>query len=122
MSGPKVSNTTGTLQPDTRLGAYEVRSLLGVGGMGEVYSARDSRLGRDVALKVLPKQLAADADRLKRFEREARAASSLNHPSIVTIYEVGSADSISYVSMELVSGASRSWGSLWTSGRRRRRR
>jgi serine/threonine protein kinase/Tol biopolymer transport system component len=105
LSGPKVSNTTGTLQPGTRLGAYEVCSLLGVGGMGEVYSARDSRLGRDVALKVLPKGLAADADRLKRFEREARAASSLNHPNIVTIYDIGSADSISYMSMELVSGA-----------------
>jgi Tol biopolymer transport system component len=74
--------------------------------MGEVYRARDTRLGRDVAIKVLPAGLASDPDRLKRFEREARSASSLNHPNIVTIYDIGSADSISYIAMELVEGDS----------------
>jgi len=73
--------------------------------MGEVYRARDPRLGRDVAIKVLPSALASDADRLRRFEREARAASSLNHPAIVTIYEIGKADAVTYLAMELVDGA-----------------
>ena len=72
--------------------------------MGEVYRARDTRLGREVAIKVLPAALAADPERLTRFEREARSASALNHPNIVTIYDIGSADSISYIAMELVSG------------------
>ena len=88
----------------TRLGPYEVRSRLGAGGMGEVYRARDAKLARDVAIKVLPSDLAADAGRLKRFEKEARSASALNHPNIVTIYEIGSADSVSYIAMELVEG------------------
>src|SRR5499426_1539442 len=92
------------LAPATRLGTYEVLSPLGAGGMGEVYRARDTRLGREVAIKVLPSEVSADRDRLARFEREARSASALNHPSIVTIYEIGSADSISYISMELVQG------------------
>jgi hypothetical protein len=72
--------------------------------MGEVYRARDPRLGREVAIKVLPAALASDADRLRRFEREARAASSLNHPAIVTIYEIGKADTVTYLAMELVDG------------------
>jgi eukaryotic-like serine/threonine-protein kinase len=72
--------------------------------MGEVYRARDSRLGRDVAIKVLAAALASDAERLRRFEREARAASSLNHPAIVTIYEIGKADAVTYLAMELVDG------------------
>jgi len=72
--------------------------------MGEVYRARDSRLGRDVALKILPEAFASDPDRVWRFEKEARAASSLNHPNIVTVYEVGAADSLSYIAMELVEG------------------
>jgi len=88
----------------TRLGPYEVIAPLGAGGMGEVYRARDSRLGRDVALKVLPGELSADMERLSRFEREARAASALNNPHIVTIYDIGQADSISYMAMELVEG------------------
>ncbi len=93
-----------TLSPGARLGPYEVLAPLGVGGMGEVYRARDSRLGREVALKVLPADVAADPERLDRFEQEARSASSLNHPSIVTIYEIGHADSVSYIAMELVEG------------------
>ena len=93
-----------TLPAGTRVGAYEVIAPLGAGGMGEVYRARDLRLARDVAIKVLPAELSADAGRLKRFEKEARSASALNHPSIVTIYEIGSADSVAYIAMELVEG------------------
>jgi predicted ATPase len=92
------------LSPGALLGPYEVLAPLGAGGMGEVYRARDSRLGREVALKVLPAAVAADPERLDRFEQEARSASSLNHPSIVTIYEIGRADSVSYIAMELVEG------------------
>ena len=92
------------LQAGTRLGPYEILAPLGAGGMGEVYRARDTRLGREVAIKVLPAALASDPERLKRFEREARSASSLNHPNIVTIYDIGTADSVSYIAMELVKG------------------
>ncbi len=88
----------------SRLGPYEVVAPIGAGGMGEVWRARDNRLGRDLAIKVLPPDVAADADRLRRFEKEARAASSLNHPNIVTVYDIGTADSISYIAMELVEG------------------
>jgi hypothetical protein len=87
-----------------RLGPYEVLAPLGAGGMGEVYRARDTRLSREVAIKVLPAGVSADPERLKRFEREARSASSLNHPNIVTVYDIGSADSTSYIAMELVEG------------------
>jgi eukaryotic-like serine/threonine-protein kinase len=87
-----------------RVGPYEIVAPLGAGGMGEVYRARDSRLDRFVALKLLPADVAGDPDRLARFEREARAASALNHPSIVTIYDVGSVESQSWISMELVEG------------------
>ncbi|MCA1610336.1 MAG: serine/threonine-protein kinase [Acidobacteria bacterium] len=90
----------------TRLGPYEVISPLGAGGMGEVYRARDTRLGREVAIKVLPAALALEPERLKRFEREARSASSLNHTNIVTIYDIGVSDSTSYIAMELVNGES----------------
>ncbi|MGH9648959.1 MAG: serine/threonine-protein kinase, partial [Terriglobales bacterium] len=92
------------LSAGTRVGPYEILSPIGAGGMGEVYRARDSRLGRDVALKVLPDELSADRERLQRFEQEARAASALNHPAIVTIYELGQADAASYIAMELVEG------------------
>ncbi len=92
------------LAAGTRLGPYEVLGPLGAGGMGEVYRVRDERLSRNVALKVLPGEISADKSRLERFEKEARAASSLNHPSIVTIYDIGSADSVSYIAMELVEG------------------
>ncbi len=90
--------------PGSRLGPYEVLSPLGAGGMGEVWRARDTRLGREVAIKVLPAELSSDSDRLRRFEKEARAASSLNHPNIVTIYEIERIDSSSYIAMELVDG------------------
>src|SRR6266498_986361 len=92
------------LEAGKRLGPYEVLAPLGAGGMGEVYRARDTRLGREVAVKVLPAEAASDSSRLKRFEKEARSASSLNHPNIVTIYEIGQADSVSYIAMELVQG------------------
>ncbi|HEX5217423.1 MAG TPA: protein kinase, partial [Vicinamibacterales bacterium] len=92
------------LAPGTRIGRYEIRSQLGSGGMGEVYRARESTLNRDVALKFLPSNLSQDADRLRRFEQEARAASALNHPAIVAIYELGDSDGQPYISMELVEG------------------
>ena len=72
--------------------------------MGEVYRARDTRLDREIAIKVLPAEVASDASRLKRFEKEARSASALNHPNIVTIYDIGQTDSVSWMAMELVSG------------------
>jgi eukaryotic-like serine/threonine-protein kinase len=93
-----------TLTAGSHLGPYEVLSPLGAGGMGEVWKARDTRLSRDVAIKVLPAEAALDAERLKRFEKEARAASSLNHPNIVTLYEIGREGETSYIVMELVEG------------------
>jgi eukaryotic-like serine/threonine-protein kinase len=92
------------LSPGTRLGPYEIVSPLGAGGMGEVYRARDTRLGRDVAVKVLLPEVSGDDSRRHRFEQEARSASALNHPNIVTVYDVGSVDSTIYLAMELVEG------------------
>src|SRR5215216_6107763 len=83
---------------------YRIEKLLGAGGMGEVYLARDLKLGRMVALKVLPWQFVVDGDRLSRFQREARALSALNHPNLVTIYEVGEAKGLHFIAMELVEG------------------
>ena len=91
------------LPTGTRLGAYEIVAAIGAGGMGEVYHARDTRLHRDVALKVLPEGFASDKDRVARFEREARTLASLNHPNIAQIYDVGSSGTL-YLAMELVSG------------------
>ncbi len=93
-----------TLASGTRLGPYEILAPLGAGGMGEVYRARDARLGRDVAVKVLPAAVSSDSDRLKRFEKEARSASALNHPNIVTIHDIGESGETSYIAMEMVDG------------------
>ncbi len=93
-----------TLAAGSRLGPYEVTGLLGAGGMGEVYRAKDPRLGRDVAIKVLPASLSQDADRLKRFEQEARAAGVLNHPNITAVYDLGTHDGAPYIVTELLEG------------------
>jgi Tol biopolymer transport system component len=94
-----------TLSAGTRLGPYEILAPLGAGGMGEVYRARDARLEREVAIKVLPEALSFDQERLQRFEKEAKSASALNHPNIVTIHDIGSEGGVSYIAMELVGGA-----------------
>ncbi len=93
-----------TLAPGSRLGTYEIVAPLGAGGMGEVYRARDTRLSREVAIKVLPTASATDPDRRLRFEQEARSASALNHPNILTIYDVGTSDGTVFIAMELVEG------------------
>jgi hypothetical protein len=92
------------LAQGTRLGSYEILNALGRGGMGEVYRARHVKLGRDVAVKILPEEFAADSGRRLRFEREARTASSLNHPNIVTIYDIAEHEGTTYIAMELVEG------------------
>ena len=94
------------LDPGTRLGAYEILQPLGAGGMGQVYRARDTRLKREVALKTLPEAWSSDPERVARLEREAQAASALNHPHIVTIHELGISPPHHYIVMELVDGAS----------------
>jgi eukaryotic-like serine/threonine-protein kinase len=93
-----------SLAAGTRLGPYEILSPIGAGGMGEVYRARDARLERDVAIKVLPALLSADADRTRRFEQEAKAAGALNHPNITAVYDVGQHDGAPYVVQELLEG------------------
>nr|MDQ5871412.1 protein kinase [Acidobacteriota bacterium] len=93
-----------TLAVGTRLGPYEILAPIGAGGMGEVYRARDTRLKRDVAIKVLPIAFTADSERLRRFEHEARAASALNHPNIVTVHDVGEQERTPYVVLELLEG------------------
>src|SRR2546428_6565280 len=90
----------------TKLGRYEIRSPLGAGGMGEVYRARDEKLNREVAIKVLPATLSQNADRLRRFEQEAQAAGALNHPNILAVYDVGTHDGAPYVVSELLEGQS----------------
>jgi len=100
---PPVESHEATLVGRT-ISHYQVLSLLGAGGMGEVYLARDPRLDRTVALKILPGEFAADADRMQRFTREAKAASALNHPNVATIYDVGESDGISFIAMEHVEG------------------
>jgi len=93
-----------SLTAGARVGPYEIVTLIGAGGMGEVYRARDTRLGRDVAMKVLPAGVSRDPDRLRRFEQEARAASLLNHPNIIVLFDVGTADDTPYVVGELLDG------------------
>jgi len=93
-----------TLASGTKLGPYEIQSPLGAGGMGEVYRARDTRLGRDVAIKVLPAHLSSDPDLRQRMEREAKAISSLNHPYICTLHDIGSQDGVDFLVMEHLDG------------------
>src|SRR5687767_15938825 len=92
------------LPPETQLGRYRIINLIGAGGMGEVYLAQDTTLQRKVALKVLPPDVAANQDRMRRFEQEATAAAALNHPNIAHIYEIGSQDDIHFIAMEFVDG------------------
>ncbi len=92
------------LKPGDKLGNFEIAAMIGRGGMGEVYRARDVRLKRDVAIKTLPSGFAADRDRIARFEREARAASALNHPNIVSVYDIGTEGGVSFIVSELVDG------------------
>lgn len=93
-----------TLSPGTKLGAYEILTLIGAGGMGEVYRARDKRLDRDVAIKVLPQSIATDPDTLARFEHEANAVAALSHPNILSIFDFGTQEGTSYAVMELLNG------------------
>src|SRR6266481_1483866 len=92
------------ISPATRLGRYEIRSLLGAGGMGEVYLARDPKINRDVAIKVIPAAFSADAERLRRFEQEAQAAGALNHPNILVIFHIGTHEGAPYIVSELLEG------------------
>src|SRR5256885_10617801 len=89
----------------SRIGSYEIVALLGAGGMGEVYRARDPRIGRDVAVKVLPPDFVRDRDRLARFQQEAQSAGVLNHPNLLTIHELGVEDERPYIVSELLEGA-----------------
>ncbi len=93
-----------SLSPGTKLGRYEIRSKIGAGGMGEVYLAEDTRLRRNVALKILPAELAANKDRMRRFEQEAQSAAALNHPNIAHIYEIGESDGVNFIAMEFIDG------------------
>src|SRR5713101_8328137 len=93
-----------TLSAGTRLGPYEILAAIGAGGMGEVYRARDERLKRDVAIKVLPASFSTDPDRLRRFEQEAQAAGALNHPNILAVYDTGAYEGSPYIVSELLEG------------------
>src|SRR6266581_4024318 len=95
-----------TIAVGTKLGRYEICAQIGAGGMGEVYRARDEKLNRDVAIKVLPATFSLDTDRLRRFEQEAQAAGALNHPNILAVYDVGTHDDAPYVVSELLEGES----------------
>ena len=92
------------LTDGTKLGRYEIRSQLGAGGMGEVYLAQDTKLDRKVALKILPPKLAEDEDKMSRFVREAKSASALNHPNIITIHEIGEIDGMHFIATEYIEG------------------
>src|SRR6516162_9003970 len=92
------------LNPGTKLGPYEIGAPLGAGGMGEVYRARDGRLGRDVAVKVLPPSLANDKDRLRRFEQEAKTVAALNHPNILGLHDIGNYEGAPFLVSELLEG------------------
>ena len=88
------------MEPGTKLGPYEIAEQLGAGGMGEVYLAQDTRLGRKVAIKVLPAEFASDPERLARFEQEARAAAALNHPHIAIVHDIGTEDDTHFMVQE----------------------
>src|SRR5258705_6756795 len=92
------------LTPGTRLGPYEIIAPIGAGGMGEVYRARDSRLGRDVAIKILPESFARDGDRLHRFEQEARAVAALSHPNILAVFDIGQHNGSPFLVSEPLQG------------------
>src|SRR5271156_3138266 len=92
------------LTSGTKLGPYEILAPIGAGGMGEVYRARDTRLGREVALKILPTSFTSDADRLRRFEQEARAVAALNHPNILAIHDIGQHNGAPFLVSELLEG------------------
>ena len=92
------------IPPGTRLGRYEIRAHIGTGGMGEVYQAMDAELQRVVALKVLPPEFAADPSRMRRFIQEARAASALNHPNILTVYEINHQGMAPFIATEFIDG------------------
>src|SRR5690242_21798612 len=92
------------LTSGTRLGTYEIIAPLGAGGMGEVYRARDTRLGRDVAIKVLPPDVSSSVERLARFEREAKSVAALNHPNIVVLHSIEESGGTRFLTMELVEG------------------
>ena len=93
-----------TIAPNTKLGRYEIRAKIGEGGMGEVYLAEDTKLNRKVAIKILPDEVAADQDRMRRFVQEAKAAAALNHPNIAHIYEISEADGLKFIAMEFIDG------------------
>ena len=92
------------LTPGTRLGPYEIVAPLGAGGMGEVYRARDTRLERTVAIKILPESFACDHERLERFQQEARILSTLNHPNLMAVYDVGAQDGLHFLVSEFLEG------------------
>src|SRR3954454_8084626 len=92
------------LAPGSKLGPYEILAGLGAGGMGEVYRARDPRLGREVAIKILPAGSAGDPESLRRFETEARATAALNHPNILAVFDIGTQDYSPYIVSELLEG------------------
>src|SRR5262245_21031626 len=94
------------ITPGTQFDRYEILSVLGVGGMGGVYLAYDKRLGRKVSFKTLPAQFTADAECVRRFEQEARAASALNHPNIITIFDIGAVDGVHFMAAEYIEGES----------------
>src|ERR1700691_4454597 len=94
------------LSPGIHLGSYEVLAPLGTGGMGEVYRARDTRLGREVAIKILPSHLSSDSGARLRFEREAKTVSGLNHPNICTLHDIGHQDGVDFIVMEYLDGES----------------
>src|SRR5947207_3515560 len=93
-----------SLGPASTIGPFKIQSLLGAGGMGEVFRARDTRLNRDVAVKMLPKDFAADADRMRRFEQEAKTLASLNHPNVLTVFDAGVHEGAPYLVSELLEG------------------